>query len=81
MALPVKLYLLLHALMPSDQVCLCLPFLSFAQSPNQEPPGEQQLGTPDFVDIPHLEHTELFVLSMGVLVDAEVTGMHVNNWA
>ena len=66
----------LHAWMPSAHVWPKFSSTSSPQSLNQSPPGEQQLALPDFLDVPQLEHTALFVVVTDVLVAAEVAGLH-----
>ena len=54
--------------MPSLNVCPKFGLTSIEQSPNQSPPGAQQLDFPEFLDMPHLEHTELLILLVAVVV-------------
>ena len=58
----------LHARMPWDHVCLMFASRALPQFPNQEPPRAQQLLLPDFLMVPHSEHTETMVavVSAGV---------------
>ena len=58
----------LQASMPSDHVCSCLESPALPHFPNQDPPRLQQLLLPDFLMMPHLEHTAIVsgILAVGV---------------
>ena len=45
--------------MPSSHVWLCFVLPPLPQFLNQEPPRPQQLAWPDFLMVPHLEHTDM----------------------
>ena len=47
--------------MPSNQVWPKTESSELLQFLNQAPPGAQQLSRPDFLKMPHLEHTKLIV--------------------
>jgi len=59
-----------HAWMPSSHVCS--KFSAFPHFLNQEPPEAQQLGLPDFVLVPHLEHTRPIAVVIGSVVTDDV---------
>ena len=54
----------LQARMPSYHACFELPPLP--QVPNQEPPRAQQLFLPEFLIVPHLEHTEPMLVGVTI---------------
>ena len=58
----------LQARMPSDHVCSWFESTALPHFPNQDPPRLQQLLLPDFLMIPHLEHTGIVsgILAAGV---------------
>ena len=54
--------------MPSNHVWASFESPGFPHLLNQAPPGAQQLGFPDFLRMPHLRHSLLFITEVRVLV-------------
>ena len=62
----------LQAWTPSDHLWSSFVAPDAPQFPNQEPPRPQQLSLPDFLVMPHLEHTKLMILV--------AIGVYGNSW-